>query len=80
MDAGIGAARGGWVAVGDDVSVDGWGRYLLLVLHPLLEVVVQDVAWHDMQCQRAVSIRNLQATTRSWSRVRVPKAITNLLT
>lgn len=34
---------------------------LLLVLHSCLKVVVQHVAWHDMQGQSPITIRNLHA-------------------
>ncbi len=42
------------------------GTCLLLVLHSCLKVVVQHVAWHDMQGQSPIAIRNLHAeqTTR----------------
>ena len=48
-----------------ELGVGGCGSYLLLILHPLLEIVMEDIAGHDMQCQRTVSIGNLQAGTCS---------------
>lgn len=39
-----------------------WG-YLLLVLHPFVQIVVENVARHDMQGQRTITIRNLQGMT-----------------
>ncbi len=42
-------------------NVPKQGTCLLLVLHSCLKVVVQHVAWHDMQGKSPIAIRNLHA-------------------
>lgn len=60
-------------------ALGGCGGYLLLVLHPLQEIIVKNVAGHDMQCQRTISIRNLQAGTCRRDRYRSRQLTTYLM-